>query len=139
MVWLESVKNVKIPRQNLPLYGNLLYMGIFWWGKFGKFGGIASYSPKISSPIFIDTLKMYLAYALTLTYSPNFSSPIAFTDMVRQKFPVYGSRQTTFYITTTCTAQIYKNYWLQYKYKRQGTYLLLHSQTDTYTNCTIIR
>ena len=33
-------------------------------------------------------MKMYLAYALTVAYSPNFSSPIAFTCMVRQNFPL---------------------------------------------------
>ena len=38
---------------------------------------------KISSRIFTDTLKMY---ALTVAYLPNFSSPIAFTCMVRQNF-----------------------------------------------------
>ena len=30
---------------------------------------------------------MYLAHALTVAYSPNFSSPIAFTCMVCQNFP----------------------------------------------------
>ena len=43
---------------------------------------------KISSPIFTDTLKMYLAYARTVTYLPHFSTPIAFTCMVRQTFPI---------------------------------------------------
>ena len=33
-----------------------------------------SYSPKFSSPVFTDTLKMYLAITLTVAYSPNFSS-----------------------------------------------------------------
>ena len=41
---------------------------------------------KCSSPIFTDTLKMYLAYALTVYYyyslSAKFSSPVAFTCMV---------------------------------------------------------
>ena len=44
-------------------------------------------SPKFFSPIFTDTPKMYMAYALTVAYSPNFSSPIAFTCMVHQNFP----------------------------------------------------
>ena len=35
-----------------------------------------------SSPIFTDTPKMYLAFALTLVYSPNFSLPMALTCMV---------------------------------------------------------
>ena len=48
---------------------------------------IMSYSPKFSSPIFTDRLKMYLAYALTIAYLPKFSSPIAFTCTVRQNFP----------------------------------------------------
>ena len=37
---------------------------------------------KFSSPIFTDTPKMYLAYALTVTYLPNSSSPIALICMV---------------------------------------------------------
>ena len=50
---------------------------------------------RISSPIFTDTLKLYLACALTVAYSPNFSSPITFTCTVsqnfpRQIFPMYG-------------------------------------------------
>ena len=32
-------------------------------------------------------IAMYLAYALTVAYLPNFSSPIAFTYMVHQNFP----------------------------------------------------
>ena len=43
---------------------------------------IVSYLPKFSSPIFTDTPKMYLAYKLTVAYSPNFSLPIAFTCVV---------------------------------------------------------
>ena len=46
---------------------------------------------KFSLPIFTDTPKMYLAYALTVAYLPNFSSSIAFTCVVCQNFPVYGS------------------------------------------------
>ena len=42
---------------------------------------------KISSPIFTDTLKMYLAYALTVAYSPSFSSPIAFTCVAYKNLP----------------------------------------------------
>ena len=41
---------------------------------------------KFSSPIFTDTLKIYLAYALILAYSPNFSLPIAFTCTICQNF-----------------------------------------------------
>ena len=47
------------------------------------FGGeknwrIMSYLPKFSSPIFTDTLKMYLAYALTVAYSQIFPHPNSF-------------------------------------------------------------
>ena len=44
-------------------------------GKIGEFGN-REYSPKFSSLIFTDTLKMYLAYALIVAYSPNFCLPI---------------------------------------------------------------
>ena len=36
---------------------------------------------------FTDTWKTYMAYALTVAYSPYFSSPIAFACMVHQNFP----------------------------------------------------
>ena len=52
-----------------------------------KLANLASYSPIFSSPLFTDTPKMYLTYALTVAYSPNFSLPIAFTCMVRRNFP----------------------------------------------------
>ena len=55
------------------------YTGEFWQEKNWQ---ILSYSPKFSSPIFTDTLKIYLAYALTVVYSPKFSLPIAFTCTV---------------------------------------------------------
>ena len=45
-----------------------------------------------TTPIIPDS--SYLGYALTVVYSPNFSSPIAiiaFTCMVCQIFPMYGS------------------------------------------------
>ena len=42
--------------------------------------------PKFSLPLFTDTLKMYVAYALTVTYSAIFSLPIPLTYMVHQKF-----------------------------------------------------
>ena len=67
----------------------------FGRGKNWQIWQIVSYSPKFFSPIFTDTLKMYLAYALTVAYSPNFSSLIALTCMVRlnppQKFSVHGA------------------------------------------------
>ena len=79
--------------------GNILYLleddsltivTIHYSTLHGKYlvGQIMSYSPKLSSPIFTDTPKMYLAYALTVAYSPNFSLPIAFTCTVRQTFPL---------------------------------------------------
>ena len=42
----------------------------------------------LTNIIFTDTRKTYTAYALTVAYLPNFSSPIAFTCMVRQNFPL---------------------------------------------------
>ena len=53
------------------------YMGNIWRG-----GNLAN-REQFASPIFTDTLKMY---ALTVAYSPNFSSPIAFTCTVHQNF-----------------------------------------------------
>ena len=58
----------------------------FGRGEFGKL--IVSHSPKFSLPRFADTWKPYMAYALTVAYSPNFSLPIDFTYMVRQNFPL---------------------------------------------------
>ena len=40
------------------------------------------------SPIFTDTPKTHMAHTLTVAYSSNFSSPIAFTCMVCQNFPL---------------------------------------------------
>ena len=57
-------------------------VGKFWQEKNWR---IVNYLPKKSSPIFTDTPKIYLAYALTLAYLLNFSSPIAFTCMVCTK------------------------------------------------------
>ena len=64
----------------------LVFMHVQYTGKFGagQIWWIMSYSPKCSSPIFTDTL----AYALTVAYSPHFSSPLAFTCMVHQNFPL---------------------------------------------------
>ena len=53
-----------------------------WW-----IWQIVSYSPKFSPPIFTDTLKMYLAYALTVTHSPNFLSN-SFYLYCLPKFPL---------------------------------------------------
>ena len=56
-------------------------------GKNWRIWQIMSYSPKFSSLIFTDTWKTYMAYALTVAYLPNFSSPIAYTYMLFQNFP----------------------------------------------------
>ena len=63
------------------------------WENFGrrKHWRIVSNLPKFLT----DTLKMYLAYTLTVAYSPNFSSPIIlplwFTKIFPcQILPVYG-------------------------------------------------
>ena len=52
----------------------------------GNFGREKNWRIMSCSPIFTNTPKMYLAYAVTVAYSPNFSSPNAFTCMVRQNF-----------------------------------------------------
>ena len=64
---------------------------VFW----GKLAYLANHElfAKIFSPIFTDTLKMYLASALTVAYLPNFSSPIAlpvwFTNISPAKYFLY--------------------------------------------------
>ena len=64
---------------------------------------IMSYLPKFSLPIFTYTVKMYLAYALTLASSPKFSLPTAFPCMVRQNFPVYSTiRLQMFVVKNFC-------------------------------------
>ena len=63
-------------------------------------------------------LKMYLAYALTVSYSPNFSSPIAFTCMVCQKFshaqylcyPVYSGESSWTFLHMLGAAAVYNEY-----------------------------
>ena len=51
----------------------------------GKNCRIMSYSPKFSSPIFTDTAKMYFGIC---TDCSLFTSPITFTCMVHQNFPL---------------------------------------------------
>ena len=83
-----SARNVFINPTEGFKYSDL-YMVCTWeiFGE-GKNWWIMSYLPKFSSSIFTDTLKMYLAYALTVAYLPKFSLPIAFTCTVCQKiFP----------------------------------------------------
>ena len=63
----------------------------------GKFlGEKLANSPKFPSTMVVDTPKMYMAYALTIAYSPNFSLPIAFICIICQNFPVYGINITVF-------------------------------------------
>ena len=47
---------------------------------------LANHEP-FAKILFTDTQKTYMAYALTAAYLPKFSSPQAFTCMVRQNFP----------------------------------------------------
>ena len=61
--------------------------GKIWRGKIGKLGESSAIRQDFPRQIFTDTPKMYLAYTLTVAYLPKFSSPIAFTSMVRQNFP----------------------------------------------------
>ena len=53
-------------------------MGKFGRGKHWRIWQIVSHLPKFSLPIFTGTQKTYIAYALTVAYSLNFSSPITF-------------------------------------------------------------
>ena len=55
-------------------------------GKIGKLGKLRAIYQNFSCQ-YSDTPKMYLEYALTVTYSPNFSSPIAYTCIVHQTSP----------------------------------------------------
>ena len=101
----------------LKIFGELLrglqyycclipYTGNLWWGKFWQ---IVSYSPKFSSPIFTGTLKMYLAYALTVAYLPNFSLPIAFTCMAHQNFSSTSRLVVLLLLHNTLVVQLYNN------------------------------
>ena len=80
------------PNNHLPVVAlNIPYTGKFWQGKIGEIELSAKFSCT-------DILKLYSAYALTIAYSPKFSSQIAFTCMVCQNFPlsnipVYRSNQ----------------------------------------------
>ena len=68
-------------------------------------------------PIFTDTLKMYLAYALTVAYSLNISSPIAFNC-------TYGSPKISSAKIVLCMVvhiQLYTQY---------CTYRLYNSRSD---------
>ena len=82
-MWYDVKLKVVISHNSIvskhTVHGKILVGWRIWW--------IMSYLLKFSSPIFTDTPKMYLAYAPTVAYSPNFSLPIAFTCMVWQNFP----------------------------------------------------
>ena len=66
---------------------DIQYMGKIWCGK--KLTNLAN--RELFAKIFLTSInrytEMYLAYALTVAYSPKFSSPIAFTCKVHQYFP----------------------------------------------------
>ena len=71
-------------------------MGNIWQRK--KLANLANHElfAKVFLAIFTNTLKMYIPYALTVAYLPNFSSPIAFTYKVHQNFPLpYISHKLT--------------------------------------------
>ena len=57
-----------------------------------NFSGRKLANRELFTKIFLASIhrhtEMYLAYALTVAYSPNFSSPIAFTCMVHKNFPL---------------------------------------------------
>ena len=90
--WIESMVVYK-PKIKFNCYVFLLhYLIIFCTQRYLAGGNwqirrIVGYSRKFSLPIFTDRLKMYLAYALTVVYSPNFSSPTAFTIWFAKIFP----------------------------------------------------
>ena len=57
---------------------------------------------------------MYLAYALSVAYSPNFSLPIAFTCMVRQTFPIPNISHVPYnlFSSSGSTIQLYNSIFL---------------------------
>ena len=57
----------QISKQFMYTYHIIPYMGNIWQGK-----KLANHE-LFALPIFTDTLKMYLAYTLTVAYLPNFS------------------------------------------------------------------
>ena len=78
----------------------LPYTEKFWQGKSGEIGKLSA----IRQIFLANIPKMHFAYALTLAYSPNFSSPIAFTCIIRQispikYFPFYSSLFAKFFLT----------------------------------------
>ena len=87
---------------------------------------LEDYLPKISLPMFTDTLKMYLACTLTVAYLPNFSSPVTFTctkTFPRQIFPMY------------CTC----SYYLFIRYiTKLSSWLVTAFQMCLTVNCSII-
>ena len=70
-------------------------MGKFWhWKTIGEFGESWTIH-QFSLPIFTDILKMYktvFGIYTDCSLLAKFSSPTAFTCMVRQNFPIYGIR-----------------------------------------------
>ena len=95
----ESWAHVTVTTWSCPIVNihswvdsNIPHTGNIWHRK--NWQNLANY--ELFTKIFLTNIqKMYLAYALTVAYSPNFSSPIAFTCMVhqnppRQIFPMYS-------------------------------------------------
>ena len=73
------------------------------------------------------TLKMYLVYALTVTYLSNFSSPITFTCTVRQNFPL--AKYLSYLVhckTARCTMQVHSS--MTSKVLTLKTFILIHKQ-----------
>ena len=109
----------------------------FGRGKGWRIWRIMSHLPKFSLPIFTDTLKRYLAYAITVTYSPIFSSPIPLTCMIHQNFPLPKfSRVQYLYLclnTSKSTCIL-----LKYFSQNNGMYLYLYFNKCQST-CTLLK
>ena len=86
---------------------------------------------KISLPLFTDIPKMYLAYALTVTYSPMFSLPIPLTCMYG--LPKFSHVQYLYLNTSKSTCIL-----LKYFSQNNATYLYLYF-TKCQSTCTLIK
>ena len=79
-------KKIHIPAIYSKNHSSTAHRKILVGEKIGESWAIRQNFP-CQMPIFTDTQKMDMTYALTVTYLPNFSLPIAFTCMVHQNFP----------------------------------------------------
>ena len=82
--------------------------------------------------------KMYLAYALTITYLPNFSLPIPLTCMVRQNFPPPKFSHVWYlylYLNTSKSTCILLKYFSQ----NNAMYLYLYFTTKCQSTCTLLK